>query len=471
MSQAAAQVLAPTPSSSRKRQSSSIEAPPPKHRRVTKSSRKHSIIEDWLSITDSKVLEPLTEEEAISTPRPGLAAGEGFELDEEHKQEIGGPQQSCRSPEPAPVQQLTKEALNQLKRENMAATAEPSELSTSKVSNITPYNFDFNYHLQARGILFAGSDIRPSNLSELEQALATTNSITDFDEYTLDLFRCVQELYGAEVDVTAKMFDKLLPISDAVAEGGVGAFADNQSWDTGTLVQNELQPALAVPKPDRAYGWKSGLFPFKSTEHLGCIMRPVPQQPHMSWPYITAELKGESGSLRVANLQNLHNGAVMLNNLLQLKRAVGKEEEFYNNIHVLSVQFTTETITLSCYWTTRGEEEEIRFHGYRVKSWLVEDGQAKPAILNVIKWLKKRNFEWIMKDMQDLEKKLNNPSHGITPPPSRSGRGTGIKRRGSQSLSRGRSASSLRHSVSGEPVIPGQPPLFSDNAEDLANTR
>ena len=70
------------------------------------------------------------------------------------------------------------------------------------------------------------------------------------------------------------------------------------------------------------------------------------------------ELKGETGSLRVASLQNLHNEAVMLSNLLQLKKEIGKEEEFHNMIHILSVQFTTETITLHA--TGRLEEKRER---------------------------------------------------------------------------------------------------------------
>ncbi|MCJ1357485.1 MAG: hypothetical protein MMC33_007481 [Icmadophila ericetorum] len=144
-------------------------------------------------------------------------------------------------------------------------------------------------------------------------------------------------------------------------------------WDEGVLAKPEIQPALAVPKADRAIGWSTRVFEAvypKATTHLGCKISPIPMVTDFAWPYCTIELKGETGSRRIACLQNAHNGAVMLSNLLSLRRYVGKEDDFFNKVHALSVQCTTETIELSCYWAIKPSNDDVKYYGRSVKIWM-----------------------------------------------------------------------------------------------------
>ena len=112
-----------------------------------------------------------------------------------------------------------------------------------------------------------------------------------------------------EIDVVAELFGEILPVAHGPCSGKDDYFAYGQPWDEGVLVQPSVQPTLAVPKADRVFGWSTSAFPYpKARKPLRCIVRPVPLRPQLSWPYFAIELKGKTGSLRIASLQNLHNG-------------------------------------------------------------------------------------------------------------------------------------------------------------------
>ncbi len=445
-----AQILATAstpPSTSKGR--SFFAASPAKQRRATVCSEEHSAIQDWLSNTEVEPLDTAQLEKGTDFAldrRPSSRNDNALETNgDDTPHESRSPKRRRLNPECGSAGRLTREALRKLEGKDMESTVTPSEQTSTKGSNVTPYNSDFILALRDRSILFASSDLRPDNFYELEKALATDGKSPDLAESTVTLLRQVRELGAAEIDVVAELLNEILPVLRGPCSSNDDYFVYDQPWVEGVLVQQERRPALSVPKADRAFGWSSFAFPFpKATQHLGCTIRPVPSRSQLCWPYLTIELKGETGSLRIASLQNLHNGAVMLNNLLSLKRAVGKEEEFFNQTHILSVEFTTETVTLSCYWASRHDDEGIKYHGRRVKSWLVDDPQTKASVFGAIVWMKERNFEWISRDMKELERRLENPNHGMLPPPSRSGRGSGQKRKNCQSLSRTGSRDSLR---------------------------
>lgn len=83
----------------------------------------------------------------------------------------------------------------------------------------------------------------------------------------------------------------------------------------------------------------------------------------MAWPIFTIEAKGDRGSLRVARLQNLHIGAVMLSNMFELKRKCGNEEAFFNKVHVIGIELTAESVQLSCYWACRNDLGVVEYFG------------------------------------------------------------------------------------------------------------
>ena len=426
----------------REQQSSSIAQPHPIRHQGTVSSRDHSTIHDWLS---------KSEFEPLSTPETDLVhASLKRKVTIKGKNNTAGQKEDSwkSSSKYGPQPKLTRSALKELEKATMGSNVSPSEDTGVKESNMGTYHPDFIMALYFRGVRFSNRELRPDNLSNLEQAMETNGSVPDLDQNMVDSIQQLREEGIKEIDGTTNLFNRVLPFSDGPCGTPNDQCIHDQFWDTGVLIRQDKQPPIVVPKADRAFGWSRFVFPFpKAIEYLGCAIRPVPTRPQLTWPYLTIELKGETGSLRVASLQSLHNGSTMVNNLLLLKQAAGNDDDFFGKIRALSVEFTTETITLSCYWATREKDGEILYHGRRARVWLIDDPRAKPGIFGAIRWMKEANFAWISKDMKELEGKLSNANHGMIPPPSRSGRGTGVKRKSSRTISRTTSQSSLRNAA------------------------
>ena len=74
---------------------------------------------------------------------------------------------------------------------------------------------------------------------------------------------------------------------------------------------------------------------------------------HICWPYFTIEAKGPMQGVDVAILQNAYNGAIMLKNMLKLKREVNKEDDLLGKIQVITLDLTTETLSLHGHWAIR----------------------------------------------------------------------------------------------------------------------
>lgn len=120
------------------------------------------------------------------------------------------------------------------------------------------------------------------------------------------------------------------------------------------MVGQGIQPEIAAPKPDRTFGWSYKAFAshIDDIRALGVHACPILTEP-LVFPIFAIEIKGAQGALEVARLQNLHNGATMLSNLLYLRRNSGnmqeKMKEFFNKIYVLSFEITAENIQMSGY--------------------------------------------------------------------------------------------------------------------------
>ena len=168
----------------------------------------------------------------------------------------------------------------------------------------------------------------------------------------IKLFRKMVDRLTNEMGTTIHLLPKVLPIIDDILLSDTECTVSSQAWASQVLLRPELKPPLKVPKPDQTFGWRKKSFPFeKAKRSLRFVIDPIAQAPQLLFPYCTVEVKGELGSRRVCRLQNLYNGLIMLNNLLKLKQAIGKEDEFLGKIQVISVELTLETLAISCYWT------------------------------------------------------------------------------------------------------------------------
>lgn len=139
-----------------------------------------------------------------------------------------------------------------------------------------------------------------------------------------------------------------------------------------------MEPKLPAPKPDQAIGWTSKLFDkfdaralsidISSTGPRAVRSFAAPGE-NMHWPVFTVEGKGAAGQLRKAQRQNLYNAAIMINNLLELKKMVTSKDSPFGRALVMSMELTAEVVQLNCHWAIRSAEGDIIFYGKTLGSW------------------------------------------------------------------------------------------------------
>ena len=111
----------------------------------------------------------------------------------------------------------------------------------------------------------------------------------------------------------------------------------------------------------------------------------------------------------MVGLRNLHNGAVMLLNLFELKRQCGDEEAFFDKVHVIGLELTAESVQFSSYWACRNDIGDIEYYGKRLQCWSLFDEtgdslrDARRGIYNAVEWIRPRTLEWILSEMAALE--------------------------------------------------------------------
>ncbi len=358
---------------------------------------------------------------------------------------------------------LTRGALRRLDqstrnptRTTMASQSLESLASDASTDTINAYHPQFETELNLRRIYCAEDELdqSPSNLGEVTEAVFAARKSPDPNETDARNFRKRIRKAPNESATVQSILPKIVPLEDLM-DSDTASTAPDQPWHRRLLSYHKLKPCLATPKPDNTVGWSPNVFPYPKTSRLlKDFILPVAQNAKLAWPLFTIEVKGDKGNLKVAKLQNLHNAAIMLSNLLQLRQACGKEKDFFHNVHVLSLELTTESIQLSCYWASRHSNGEASYHGKSLACWSPNDPSgkgyidARRCVRNAMEWVKNKAHPWIDSDMKSLETKLEVDMSQITPPQSQSDQGNTRKRRlsrlRSESRTRARSSSSQR---------------------------
>jgi len=167
------------------------------------------------------------------------------------------------------------------------------------------------------------------------------------------------------------------------------------------------------------------------------------------------EGKGDQGNLKVLRLQNLHNGAAMLYNLLQVGRASGSDtDDFFNKIRATVVGLTTESIELCYFWATL-EGDEVCFYGRVYDCWSLNNRslalyrEGRRCIRNACDWTLWNTHTWVEPRLQTLEVDPLGLLNVFTPPESHSDQVADkwkrrLERLDGSSKSRNRSTSSQR---------------------------
>jgi hypothetical protein len=243
----------------------------------------------------------------------------------------------------------------------------PSEMSQSFISQsdrsgvVKSTDPEYETLLKERGIYSLSRKApEPNNLAEIKQALAATRKSPGPDNNTAENFPRRVSKSGNEGGAMQALLPKVLPIIECLWDTENDALPVNQQWDRQTLLKPELRLVISPPKPDQAFGFIPDAFPFpQAALFLKPSMSPARD---LAWPYFTVEAKGRQGHFDIARLQNSHNAAIMLNNMIQLPRALDKEHDFLGGIQVMTMELTTESISLRGYFAIKNASGALEFH-------------------------------------------------------------------------------------------------------------
>ena len=314
---------------------------------------------------------------------------------------------------------------------------------------INAYDEGYSAALQDKGIYFADAeepDKDPSNIQALMTAVsATRTNYTDPDNNAARDLRIRMKKATNESETVQSVLPEIVPVRELQIENDVST-APEQKWSRKAMIGPREKPMLTAPKPDRTIGWARHVFSKfpQARRYLGFAMCPAPKH-ELTIPLFTIEVKGDRGSLKVARLQNLHNGATMLYNLLRIREACpGKEtDDFFNKVHAMSLELTADVVQLSCYWAARDGDGTINYYGRVTHVWTPYDGshykQAHRYIRNALEWVRGQALGWVCSALSALETQIKtNPSLLTTPHMSSS----------SASMERAMSMTSLNSSIS-----------------------
>ena len=322
---------------------------------------------------------------------------------------------------------LSRQALSDLNRLNRSSSSEPllpmspevcssesgkdSELSDEPEGAVNAEHSSYLTGLRERGIFFADDepDKYPSNINKLMKNISAQR-----DNYAAPSHTAARELRilarkaPNESEIEQHVLPMIAPIRELGLDGNISTTSD-QKWHRMVMIRPHEPQVLTAPKPDRTVGWSIKVFNKyrKAMRCLATTVCPVSENSELAIPLFTIEVKGDKGSTKVASLQNLHNGATMLANLLNVWNAcLGENTDgFYNKVHAMSLELTADIVHLSCYWA-RKENGEIKYYGRSLYGWILSsDEDYKKAHRYT-----RNALEWLCPALSALEDKLNTGS-------------------------------------------------------------
>lgn len=382
--------------------------------RVTRSKAKHQQADaDSKATAKSKTPSPTSNNDIH-----GLIQGEPLDLDVRRQPLLNQTQTLSLSRE-------TLQLLNDSNRslgDSMASVSAYSEVSDG---SLNAYDPAYEQALNDRYVFFfkGKPDELPNDLDKLQTAVFAQTSTNKPPEGQAGLVRRLLARVRGEPDMVSQIMPEIVPFERLKREESTEV-AINQLWRRYLALDPDIKPSIATPKPDVTIGWNSEIFPFqKANKNLRSFQSPVPSNNSLSWPLFTIEIKGEGGCLRHAQLQNLHNAAVMLSNLRELMKAALKEADFFNKIHVLSVELTVETVQLSYYWAGHSKSGQVIYYGKTLENWSIRSNrdacfnEAYRCIDNAIEMVKLQAYPLVYSYMDSVEQLFNSKAIAKVPSP------------------------------------------------------
>ncbi|KAF2670144.1 hypothetical protein BT63DRAFT_230794 [Microthyrium microscopicum] len=255
----------------------------------------------------------------------------------------------------------------------MLSRSRSLQLTTLPLINSADPSFELELH-RRRAFLVHDPKITgskaPNDLDDLEAALNASRSSPEPDEHYLVSFQRRLRNSCNEAAVVQAVMPKLVPIDQLLDREDV-ITVPNQQWDKECALPRpaSAQYRIPLPKPDQTIGLAASNFHAyeNALAHLSHSARPARSLSNLTFPLLTVEAKGDTGH-NVCRLQNLHNAAVMLHQLLRLWQDTDAEDEFFGQAMVCTISITTQTCAICHYWMER-EDGNISVRGRLYKSW------------------------------------------------------------------------------------------------------
>ena len=223
-----------------------------------------------------------------------------------------------------------------------------ASLLSTKPKSVTAYDNEFEDILETRGVVEA-DDEEPSNWRELLALVGKDRVSAQPEENEIKQIRVTVRRSSNENSVSSSVFPRIFPVL-RVDTCNTLKEQWNRQWTYWIPPYPNHDPKAAPPQPDYAIGYHTKLFPAGAIRRLQGLASPSKHK--LSFPVFFAELKGASGAMNVAKLQNLHNGASAVYNLLRLHQAIGLEDDFYDKAWVLALDTNGEVWRLRCHWVS-----------------------------------------------------------------------------------------------------------------------
>lgn len=251
------------------------------------------------------------------------------------------------------------------------------------------------------------------------------------------------------------MIPSIIPVIDEMWGSKADACPVRRAWDRSVHLR-PLHPTSTVLQPDQAMGFAAQslkeFFPRfwareekkRREEGMTCRMGEVCKG--LAWPYFTIEterfhleddkddyddddddggegeddegeqLRSHLSPMDAITLQNMHNSAVMVENLLRLKQAVDQEcVGFLDVIQALTMDISSTAVSLSCHWATKdggGPGGKISYRSALVYRQRFDDGSGneiqkiRQAATNALEWIRERSWGRVHANLTVLEERL-----------------------------------------------------------------
>jgi len=281
-----------------------------------------------------------------------------------------------------------------------------ASLLSSKSKSVTAYDIDFDDILETHRVVEA-DDEEPNNWRELQSLVGRERASAPPEDREIKDIRVTVRRSSNENSVSSSVFPRIFPVNRVDTCHTLKEHW-NRQWTHWIPPYPNHDPKVAPPQPDYAIGFHSKLFPGEAIRKLRGLASPSKNK--LSFPVFFAELKGASGAMNVAKLQNFHNGASAVYNLLRLHQAIGLEDGFYDAAWVLSLDTNGEMWRLRCHWVSRGDHEYDTYYSKVLRSWAVEDPrnatilEARASMRNIVDRMREVLFKNLQAAMDTYEK-------------------------------------------------------------------